>query len=49
MAVDLVVGHLKEQLPVPIAGQIDGVLGIGDATQDVGGLTKRLGGLFGKT
>jgi hypothetical protein len=43
-AVSTVVNFLKEKLPAPIAGQIDGVLsgsGFGDAL-------KGLGGLFGK-
>jgi hypothetical protein len=43
-AITTVIGFLKEKLPAPIAGQIDGILsgsGIGDAL-------KGLGGLFGK-
>ena len=43
-AVTTVINFLKEKLPAPIAGQIDGLLGgpgIGDAL-------KGLGGLFGK-
>jgi len=40
-AVNTVVGFLKEKLPAPIAGQIDGVLsgsGVGDALKGLGGL-----------
>ena len=43
-AVTTVINFLKQKLPAPIAGQIDGVLsgsGVGDAL-------KGLGGLFGK-
>jgi hypothetical protein len=43
-AITTVVNFLKEKLPAPIAGQIDGILsgsGIGDAL-------KGIGGLFGK-
>lgn len=43
-AVTAVIDFLKQKLPAPIAGQIDGVLsgsGVGDAL-------KGLGGLFGK-
>gem|GEM_PF-380860 len=43
-AVDIVVNFLKEKLPAPIAGQIDGVL----AGSLPGDLAKGLGGLFGK-
>ncbi len=43
-AVDTVLGFLKGKLPGPIAKQVDGVLkGV-----DVKGVTKGLGGLFGK-
>ena len=45
-AVRMVVEHLKERLPGPIAGQIDGVLGGG--LSDLGDAAKGLGGLFGR-
>ena len=47
-AVDAVIGYLKDKLPSPIAGQIDGVLGGGGMPKDLGDLTKGLGGIFGK-
>ena len=40
-AVTTVVNFLKQKLPAPIAGQIDGVLsgsGVGDALKGLGGL-----------
>ena len=40
-AVEVVLDYLKNKLPAPIAGQIDGVLG-------GGGAANALGGLFGK-
>jgi hypothetical protein len=43
-AIGVVVNFLKEKLPAPFAGQIDGILG-GSAPGD---LAKGLGGLFGK-
>jgi len=46
-AVDAVIGYLKDKLPAPIAGQIDGVLG-GGIPKDLGDLTKGPGGIFGK-
>jgi hypothetical protein len=47
MAVDTVIGFLKQRLPAPIAEQIDGVLG-GGAPPDTGGLVQGLGKLFGR-
>jgi hypothetical protein len=47
MAVEIVLGYLKEKLPAPIAGQIDSVLG-GAGMQDLGGLAKGLGDILGK-
>lgn len=40
-AVETVIGYLKEELPAPIAGQIDSVLeggGLGDVAEGLGGL-----------
>ena len=45
-AVKIVVEHLKERLPGPIGGQIDGVLGGG--LGDLGDAAKGLGGLLGR-
>jgi len=42
-AVETVLNYLKEQLPAPIASQIDAVLG-GGGLED---LAKRLGGILG--
>ena len=47
VAVETVLGFLKDRLPAPIAGQIDGVLS-GGAAPDLGSLAKGLGGMFGK-
>lgn len=46
-AVETVIGFLKERLPAPIAGQIDGILQNVDFGQ-AGNLLSGLGGLFGK-
>jgi hypothetical protein len=46
-AVDTVLGYLKQNLPGPIAGQLDKALsGSGDV--DVEGLAQSLGGMLGK-
>jgi hypothetical protein len=46
-AVQVVLGYLKDKLPAPIAGQIDGVLsGGGGDLGDIGDVTKQIGGLF---
>ncbi len=44
-AVNTVLGFLKEKLPAPVAGQIDGLLHGGGGSPDVLG---GLGGLLGK-
>ena len=46
-AVATVLDFLKQKLPAPVAGQIDGLLKGGQAT-DAGDLVKGLGGLLGK-
>jgi hypothetical protein len=46
-AVETVLGFLKEKLPAPLAGQIDGLLS-GGATPDLGNLAQGLGGLLNK-
>jgi hypothetical protein len=48
VAVDTVVGYLKDRLPDPIAAQIDGVLGGAGDVSDLGDVAQGLGGLFGK-
>lgn len=44
VAVDLIVDILKEKLPAPVAGQIDGLLS-GEGAEGIAG---QLGGLLGK-
>lgn len=46
-AAETVIGFLKERLPAPIAGQIDGVVGGGGAGGPLGGLGD-LGNLTGR-
>jgi hypothetical protein len=46
MAADAVLGFLKDKLPAPIAGQIDGVLS--GKGPDLGAAAGALGGLFGR-
>jgi hypothetical protein len=50
-AVETVVGFLKQRLPAPIAGQLDGVLGGGGAggglADQAGDVLGGLGGMFG--
>lgn len=46
-AVETVVGYLKDNLPAPIAKQVDNVLS-GGGDMDVEGLAKGLGGMLGK-
>ena len=43
-AVEVVIGFLKSKLPAPVAGQIDGLLAGGAASN----VAQGLGGLFGK-
>jgi len=46
-AVETVLAFLKDKLPAPVASQVEGVLSGGEMP-DVGGIGKKLGGLFGK-
>ena len=51
-AVETVVGFLKERLPAPIAGQVDGALGaaggaVGTIADRAGDVLGGLGGMFG--
>lgn len=46
IAVDTVVGYLKDNLPGPIAAQVDGLLGA-DATDTLDQASSMLGGLGG--
>lgn len=48
IAVQTVVGYLKDKLPAPIAGQIDNVLQSGGTAGGAADIAKDLGGLFGK-
>ena len=47
-AVQTVLGFLKDKLPAPIAGQIEGLLGTGATGGSAGALTQGLGRLLGK-
>lgn len=47
-AVEIVLDFLKDKLPAPIAGQIDGILGSGGAAGGLGDIAGGLGGLLGK-
>ena len=47
-AVEVVIGYLKDKLPAPIAGQIDGLLGGEGGAKDLGSVAKKLGGFLGK-
>ena len=44
MAVDTVIGFLKQKLPAPVAAEVDAVLG---GKSDLGAAADMLGGLFG--
>ena len=47
-AVEVVIGYLKDKLPEPLAGQIDGFLE-GEGTQgSIDDIAKSMGGLLGK-
>lgn len=46
--VQAVIGELKQRLPAPIAGQLDGLLGTGGAGQMLDQASSLLGGLLGK-
>jgi hypothetical protein len=48
IAVETVIGFLKDKLPAPIAGQIDSVLGGEGGAPGLGGLAQGLGGMLGK-
>jgi hypothetical protein len=48
MAVEVVLGYLKDKLPDPIAGQIDGVLSGAGPAAGLGDLAKGLGGILGQ-
>ena len=46
MAVETVVGYLKDKLPAPIGGQIDNLLGSAGQVQGAGGLAQGLKGIM---
>ena len=48
MAVETVIGYLKDKLPEPLAGQIDGLLEGESEAGSLDDITKGLGGLLGK-
>jgi len=47
-AVQAVVGYLKQNLPAPIAGQIDGLISSGNAAWGATEAANLVGSLFGK-
>jgi hypothetical protein len=48
LAVETVLGFLKEKLPAPIAGQIDSVMGGSGLSGGLGSVTGGLGGILGR-
>ncbi len=46
-AVETVIEFAQTRLPEPFASQVEGLLQGADPAQDLGGLAKGLGGLFG--
>jgi hypothetical protein len=46
--IDTVIGFLKQKLPAPVAGQIDGLLEGTSSTGGLGGIAQGLDGLLGK-
>jgi hypothetical protein len=49
MAVDVVVGFLREKLPGPVGAQIDSLMtGEAGVTEKLGGIASSLGGMFAK-
>ena len=47
MAVNVVLDYLKDKLPEPIAGQLDGLIAGDESSGSIEDITKGLGGLFG--
>jgi hypothetical protein len=47
MAVQVVMGYLKEHLPAPAAAQLDNLASGGGAMGGVGDMMKNVGGMFG--
>ncbi len=45
-AVEVVLDYLKDRLPPPVAGQIDGIVSSGGGADDIADVTKQMGGLF---
>ncbi|HYY29144.1 MAG TPA: hypothetical protein VE860_14420 [Chthoniobacterales bacterium] len=48
LAVDTVIGFIKEKLPPEFAGQLDGLLSGGGGEAGTSGILGKIGGLFGK-
>jgi hypothetical protein len=48
LAVDTVIGFIKEKLPPEFAGQLDGLLSGGGGESAASGILGKIGGLFGK-
>jgi hypothetical protein len=47
IAVSVITGMLKDKLPAPIAGQLDSLLGGGQASEGDGGIMDKAGDLLG--
>jgi hypothetical protein len=48
VAVETVIGFLKDKLPAPVASQLDSVLSGEGGASGLGGVAQSLGGMFGK-
>lgn len=48
MALETVIGFLKEKLPEPLAGQLDAVIGGSGSNDQLGSMLGAFGGMFGK-
>jgi hypothetical protein len=46
VAVQVVLGYLKDKLPAPVASQVEGILAGGGSAGSLGEAAKSLGGLF---
>jgi hypothetical protein len=48
VAVETVLGFLKDKLPGPVTGQIDSILGGEESAPGLSGVAQSLGGMLGK-
>lgn len=47
VAVETVIGYLKDKLPAPLASQVDNLMGGSSGSDNLGGIAKGLGSLLG--